>query len=138
VLIVLSRARRWATTGKTYDIAERDIPMLWVGQRTVLIGFRVPDTKTPVFPVASRAVKRSRAAFISFMSLTTVFRPVWRADETNIRGIHFTDRLFGFLALVVKRMLFPFVSLASLFRSRPQAAAQSSAPRGHSFCEFLD
>jgi len=32
------------TTGKTYDVAERDIPMLWVGQHTVLIGFRVPDT----------------------------------------------------------------------------------------------
>jgi len=32
------------TTGKTYDITERDIPMLWVGQRTVLIGYRVPDT----------------------------------------------------------------------------------------------
>jgi hypothetical protein len=32
------------TTGKTYDVAERDIPMLWVGKRTVLIGFRVPES----------------------------------------------------------------------------------------------
>lgn len=31
------------TTGKTYDITERDIPMLWLGKRTVLIGFRVPE-----------------------------------------------------------------------------------------------
>jgi len=32
------------TTGKTYDVTERDIPMLWLGKRTVLIGFRVPET----------------------------------------------------------------------------------------------
>jgi hypothetical protein len=32
------------TAGKTYDIMERDIPMLWLGKRTVLIGFRVPET----------------------------------------------------------------------------------------------
>jgi len=32
------------TTGKSYDITERDIPMLLVGQRTVIIGLRVPDT----------------------------------------------------------------------------------------------
>ena len=32
------------TTGKTYDITERDIPMIWVGGRIVLIGFRVPET----------------------------------------------------------------------------------------------
>jgi hypothetical protein len=31
------------TTGKSYDVTERDIPMIWIGQHTVLIGFRVPD-----------------------------------------------------------------------------------------------
>lgn len=32
------------TDGKTYDITERDIPMLWVGGHVVLIGFRVAET----------------------------------------------------------------------------------------------
>jgi len=32
------------TTGKTYDITERDRPMILVGKRTVIIGFRVPET----------------------------------------------------------------------------------------------
>jgi hypothetical protein len=33
------------TTGKTYDVTERDMPMLWPGKRTVLIGFRVAETE---------------------------------------------------------------------------------------------
>ena len=36
------------STSKAYDITERDIPMLWVGLHSVLIGFRVPDT-SPYF-----------------------------------------------------------------------------------------
>jgi hypothetical protein len=32
------------TTGKTYDITERDVPMILVGKRTVIIGFRVAET----------------------------------------------------------------------------------------------
>jgi hypothetical protein len=32
------------TTGKTYDITERDLPMILVGKRTVIIGFRVAET----------------------------------------------------------------------------------------------
>jgi len=32
------------TTGKTYDITEKDVPLLWIGKRTVLIGLRVPET----------------------------------------------------------------------------------------------
>jgi hypothetical protein len=31
-------------TGKTYDITERDVPMILVGKRTVIIGFRVAET----------------------------------------------------------------------------------------------
>ena len=30
--------------GKGYDVTERDVPMVWVGGRVVLIGFRVPET----------------------------------------------------------------------------------------------
>jgi hypothetical protein len=30
--------------GKTYDVRERDVPMFWVGQNVVLIGFRVAET----------------------------------------------------------------------------------------------
>jgi hypothetical protein len=36
------------TTGKSYDITERDIPMLWLGMHSLLIGFRVPET-SPFF-----------------------------------------------------------------------------------------
>ncbi len=32
------------TTGKAYDITERDLPMILVGKRTVIIGFRVAET----------------------------------------------------------------------------------------------
>ena len=32
------------TTGKSYDITPRDRPMVWIGKRTVLNGFRVPET----------------------------------------------------------------------------------------------
>ena len=32
------------TTGKSYDITERDLPMILVGKRTVIIGFRVAET----------------------------------------------------------------------------------------------
>jgi hypothetical protein len=32
------------TLGKTYDITERDLPMILVGKRTVIIGLRVADT----------------------------------------------------------------------------------------------
>jgi hypothetical protein len=32
------------TTEKTYNITERDRPLLLVGKRTVIIGLRVPDT----------------------------------------------------------------------------------------------
>ena len=32
------------TTGKTYAITERDLPMIMVGNRTVIIGFRVAET----------------------------------------------------------------------------------------------
>jgi hypothetical protein len=32
------------TGGKTYDITEKDRPLLLVGKRTVIIGFRVPET----------------------------------------------------------------------------------------------
>ncbi|MFL5243189.1 MAG: hypothetical protein ACJ8FY_13875 [Gemmataceae bacterium] len=32
------------TGGKTYDITEKDRPLLLVGKRTVIIGLRVPDT----------------------------------------------------------------------------------------------
>jgi hypothetical protein len=30
--------------GKTYDITEKDRPLLLVGKRTVIIGLRVPET----------------------------------------------------------------------------------------------
>lgn len=32
------------TGGKTYDVTEKDRPLLWVGKRVVLIGLRVPET----------------------------------------------------------------------------------------------
>ena len=32
------------TNGKSYDITERDRPLLLVGKRTVIIGLRVPET----------------------------------------------------------------------------------------------
>lgn len=32
------------TTGKTYDIREKDRPLMLVGKRSVIIGLRVPDT----------------------------------------------------------------------------------------------
>jgi hypothetical protein len=32
------------TTGISYDITERDLPLIMVGKRTVIIGFRVPET----------------------------------------------------------------------------------------------
>lgn len=32
------------TAGKTYDISERDRPLILVGKRSVIIGLRVPDT----------------------------------------------------------------------------------------------
>ena len=32
------------TTGKAYDITERDLPMIMVGKRSVIIGFRVAET----------------------------------------------------------------------------------------------
>src|SRR5713226_7829265 len=32
------------TNGKTYEITERDRPLLLVGKRTVIIGLRVPET----------------------------------------------------------------------------------------------
>ena len=32
------------TTGKAYDITERDVPMILVGKRTVIIGFRVAES----------------------------------------------------------------------------------------------
>ena len=32
------------TNGKTYDITEKDRPLLLVGKRTVIIGLRVPET----------------------------------------------------------------------------------------------
>ena len=33
------------TTGKSYDVTERDLPMVMVGKRTVIIGFRgVPES----------------------------------------------------------------------------------------------
>lgn len=31
------------TLGKTYDITERDLPMIMVGKRSVIIGFRVAE-----------------------------------------------------------------------------------------------
>jgi hypothetical protein len=33
------------TTGKTYDVTEQDVPMILVGKRTVIIGFRgIPES----------------------------------------------------------------------------------------------
>jgi hypothetical protein len=32
------------TNGKTYDITEKDRPLVWIGKRVVLIGLRVPET----------------------------------------------------------------------------------------------
>ena len=32
------------TTGKTYDVTEKDRPLLWVGKQIVLIGLCVPKT----------------------------------------------------------------------------------------------
>jgi hypothetical protein len=32
------------TGGKTYDVTEKDRPLLWIGKRVVLIGLRVPET----------------------------------------------------------------------------------------------
>lgn len=32
------------TGGKPYDIREKDVPLLLVGKRTVIIGLRVPET----------------------------------------------------------------------------------------------
>jgi hypothetical protein len=32
------------TDGRSYDVTERDIPMLWIGLSIVLIGFRVAET----------------------------------------------------------------------------------------------
>jgi hypothetical protein len=32
------------TNGKTYDVTERDRPLVWVGKRVVLIGLRVPES----------------------------------------------------------------------------------------------
>jgi hypothetical protein len=31
-------------TGKTYDVTEKDRPLLLVGKRTVIIGLRVPES----------------------------------------------------------------------------------------------
>lgn len=33
-----------ATTGKTYEITQRDRPLILVGNRAVIIGLRVPDS----------------------------------------------------------------------------------------------
>lgn len=35
---------RIVTTSKSYDITEKDVPLMLVGKRTVIIGLRVPDT----------------------------------------------------------------------------------------------
>jgi hypothetical protein len=32
------------TGGKTYDVTEKDRPLLWIGKRVVLVGLRVPET----------------------------------------------------------------------------------------------
>ncbi len=32
------------TSGKSYDITEKDVPLLLVAKRTVIIGLRVPET----------------------------------------------------------------------------------------------
>ena len=32
------------TGGKSYDITEKDVPLLLVGKRTVIIGLRVPES----------------------------------------------------------------------------------------------
>jgi hypothetical protein len=32
------------TGGKTYEITERDLPMILVGKRAAIIGFRVPES----------------------------------------------------------------------------------------------
>ena len=32
------------TTGKSYDVTERDVPMILVGKHTVIIGFRIAET----------------------------------------------------------------------------------------------
>ena len=32
------------TTGKSYEITEKDRPLLMIGKRTVIIGLRVPET----------------------------------------------------------------------------------------------
>ena len=32
------------TTGKSYDVTEKDRPLLLVGKRSVIIGLRVPET----------------------------------------------------------------------------------------------
>jgi hypothetical protein len=32
------------TSGKSYDITEKDRPLLLVGKRSVIIGFRVPES----------------------------------------------------------------------------------------------
>jgi hypothetical protein len=34
------------TPSKTYDVTERDVPMILVGKRTVIIGFGVAETDT--------------------------------------------------------------------------------------------
>jgi hypothetical protein len=37
------------TTGKAYEITERDLPMILVGQRTVIVGFRGVAETDPHF-----------------------------------------------------------------------------------------
>ncbi len=32
------------TNGKTYDVTEKDRPLVWIGKRVVLIGLRVLET----------------------------------------------------------------------------------------------
>ena len=32
------------TNGKTYNVTEKDRPLVWVGKRVVLIGLRVPES----------------------------------------------------------------------------------------------
>ena len=43
-MLVVSKEDIAAGVQKTYDIREKDRPLLLVGKRTVIIGLRVPET----------------------------------------------------------------------------------------------
>jgi hypothetical protein len=61
------------TTGKTYDVTERDRPMILVGKLTVVIGLRVPESD-PYFD------RYEVVALVHIVRLEPMLQPQQRAS----------------------------------------------------------